>query len=113
MSKLESLCIAWEFLGGFFTIFNSINFPNCITCDTVTPQKVEDCAWPLPDNVSAYLTLVTSSHPGHHSDSCNALSSQQWPNCWKSMVGSLSDQVEAVAHNSSQPACALMHAIVP
>ena len=60
----------------------------------------------------AYLTLVTSGHPDHHSDSCDALLSQQWPNCWKSMVGSLPDQVKAVAHNSSQPACALMHDIV-
>ena len=57
----------------------------------------------------AYLTLVTSSHPGRHSDSCDALLSQQWPNCWKSMVGSLPNQVKAVALNNSQPACALMH----
>ena len=60
----------------------------------------------------AYLTLVNSSHPGHHSGSCNALFSQQRPDCWKSMVGGLPDQVKAVARNSSQPACALMHDIV-
>ena len=60
----------------------------------------------------AYLTLVNSSHPGNHSGSCNVLFSQQWPGCWKSMVGGLPYQVKTVARNSSQPACALIHDIV-
>ena len=59
----------------------------------------------------AYLTLVSSSHPRHHFGSCNALLSQQWPNCWESMVGSLPCQVKGIAHNSSQPARTLMNDI--
>ena len=53
MSKLEGLPALPGSFSGFVYDFNYINFPNCITCNTVPPRrKGEDGARPVLESVN-------------------------------------------------------------